>query len=250
MLLTVDIGNTNVKAGVISQQSVLQKSSIPKGQFDGNKNPFAELFSDINISAIAIMSVVPGISEHVAAAARERFELEPILITNAMGSGVKFNVRYPDRVGIDRVASALASYTALKGPTLTVDFGTVTSMSVMDKDGVFSGGALFPGVSLISESLHSRTALLPLLNIDGSTKNPSALGKHTEEAILSGIFYGTAGAIDNIMRETERELGYNIRVVITGGGAQIMEPFLKRVDLVDDNLSLKGLGLLYDRLSK
>ncbi|MBF0464647.1 MAG: type III pantothenate kinase [Nitrospirae bacterium] len=249
MLLSIDIGNTNVKVGIIGQQFVLQKTSIPKELFNGENNPFAGLFSDAKINRIVVMSVVPDITERVVTAASRYFGPEPVLITNAVEAGVKFNIKYPERVGIDRVAVALASFEALKGPTLTVDFGTVTSMSVMDKDGVFSGGALFPGVSLITESLHSHTALLPAVHFDG-LKKPSALGKHTEEAILSGIFYGTSGAVDTITCETERELGYNIRVVITGGGAPVMESFLKRVDLVDLDLSLKGLMLLYERLNK
>ncbi|MEO5356468.1 MAG: type III pantothenate kinase [Nitrospirae bacterium YQR-1] len=249
MLLAIDIGNTNVKAGIIGQPGVLEKISIPNESFRKKvQNPFNNYTVGGKITDIAVMSVVPGISVHVVDCAREYFGIEPVLITKATESGVKFSVRYPQKVGIDRVAVALAAVEAFKGPSLTVDFGTVTSISVMDGDGVFSGGALLPGIRLLSESLHNHTAMLPLVQLEGI--KPSALGKDTEEAVLSGVFYGTAGAVDNITREIERELGYNISIAVTGGNAPLMESFLREVDLYDLNLSLKGLGLLYERLSK
>ena len=175
--------------------------------------------------------------------------------------GMELDVDTPSEVGADRVVNAVAAFELFGGPVVVVDLGTALTLDYVNGDGVYCGGVIAPGIGISLEALHARTAKLPLVTFGGSGDNsnsktgsydPSAkprsvVGRNTVEAIKSGVYWGTVSMVDGIVKKIERERGALGRVVATGGFAGTLAACADSVDEVDEFLTLKGLGLIYER---
>jgi type III pantothenate kinase len=168
----------------------------------------------------------------------------------AVGPGLKTGMalRYdnPREIGADRLANAVAIRDRFGGPAVCVDFGTSVNFDVIGADGDFLGGVLVPGVEISLAALTSRGAKLPSIDL---LPPRAVIGKSTVDAIRSGVVYGFAGAIDGILRRLLDELGDDTDVIATGGLAGAIVPYAELIDEVDDQLTLTGLRLLYERNS-
>jgi type III pantothenate kinase len=158
--------------------------------------------------------------------------------------GLRLDVSTPESLGPDRIASAAAAFELFGAPVAVVDFGTATTVDFIKEEGVFSGGVIIPGVGLMLKSLSGETARLPQA---GVRRPESALGKDTEGCLLSGVVYGTAGAVERVIEEVEREEGLSYGVAVTGGYLDCIRPYLRRADYVEPDLTLKGLRMIYRR---
>jgi type III pantothenate kinase len=256
MLLVIDIGNSSIKMGIFAKDLLLGRLRIPT--FVTNdaalyRCEIEKLLSDKEgkkpLKGAIISSVVPGITDILARSAKEFCVGNPLIVTNALKTGLTYAVENPGEIGSDRIVGAVAALKILGSPAAVVDFGTATTISAL-KDRRFLGGALLPGLRLMGEALHRGTAKLP--PVDGvldAVPEVKALGKGTIASMISGMIYGTAGAVERILRDIEKEEDCRFRVVLTGGYSGTMARFVERESFLDPDLALTGLRLLYERNS-
>ncbi|MGD0283268.1 MAG: type III pantothenate kinase, partial [Dissulfurispiraceae bacterium] len=195
-----------------------------------------------SISAI-VASVVPARNTVINTALACFCESRPLYVNAALNCGLTFSVEEPFRMGADRIANAVAGANYTKGrPTAVVDFGTATTVTVIGTRWTLLGGAILPGVALMLKALHSGTAKLPLVSSGALEK---ALGKDTASSIMSGIIYGTAGAVEKLTIMMEKELKFKLQLVLTGGNAPLVSPFINRSFIHSPNMTFEGLRLIY-----
>ena len=193
-----------------------------------------------------ISSVVPAVTNMVKAAIEKLTGKPPLVVGPGLKTGLKILIDNPAQLGSDRVADAVAAVSEYPCPLITIDMGTATTISVIDKNQNFIGGVIMPGLRISAESLSSRTSQLPQISLDPPKK---AIGRNTIDCMRSGIVLGCAATIDGIIEKIEQELGYPCTVVSTGGHANIVIPYCKRQIIVDEKLLLKGLMILYRKNS-
>ncbi len=255
-LLAIDIGNSSINMGIFGGKRLLAKFNIPTHPEKTGVFYKKKILSFLSKNGIAtplggviLSSVVPERSKIVRSAAKELSVRKPVSATFSMGTGLSFDIKRPDELGADRIANVTAAFEIFGVPVVVVDFGTATTVSAV-KDGRFLGGAILPGLRLMDEALYRGASKLPLVDI-GSLKAGEiavpAMGKNTTGCIISGIIYGTAGAVERLIQEMETAEGCRFKVVITGGYAGTMAHFLKRRCYLDPDLTLKGLRFLYER---
>ncbi|MDA8173021.1 MAG: type III pantothenate kinase [Nitrospiraceae bacterium] len=170
----------------------------------------------------------------------------PLIISHRVIKDMKFAVSVPAGVGPDRLASSYGAFKLYGGPVVSVDLGTATTLNFVSGDGAFLGGAILPGVGLMAKSLKEATSRLPF--VDTGIEAPlikEAIGRETSASILSGIVYGTAGAVGRILEEAEMERLEQFKVALTGGNSGLVAPFLKRIDYHEPALTLKGIRLIH-----
>jgi type III pantothenate kinase len=189
-----------------------------------------------------ISSVVPAVTNMVKAAIEKLTGKPPLVVGPGLKTGLKIMIDNPAQLGSDRVADAVAAVSEYPCPLITIDMGTATTISVIDKNQNFIGGVIMPGLRISAESLSSRTSQLPQISLDPPKK---AIGRNTIDCMRSGIVLGCAATIDGIVEKIEQELGYPCTVVSTGGHANIVIPYCKRQIILDEKLLLKGLMILY-----
>lgn len=252
MLLTVDVGNTHTVVGGY-QDTALQFTwrlhSNKKQTEDEIRATLSSMFVaqqlDCScVSGVALASVVPQLSMAWKRVARELFHTEAFVCTAETTQGL-FKADYPNvhEIGSDRIADAIASVHLYGAPVIVVDFGTATNIEVVNKDGLFVGGIIAPGVSTSASALFSYAAKLAATEL----VDPGvAIGKSTEAAIQSGIVYGEAGRVDGLVRRVFAQLGYTAPVVATGGLAPIIASCSETISILNAELTLEGLRLAFD----
>lgn len=250
MIVAIDIGNSSINIGFFDKLHLLVKRidtnlQLPRSEHSEQIHRFMR---EKNIDKLPdgsiISSVVPeqtGVWKEII---RGFTPVEPLIVNYKMKTGLRFDIPNPENLGSDRIANAVAAYNTYKCPVAVVDIGTATTMSVIGNEGNFVGGAIMPGIRLMNESLAQETSSLHEvpLNIP-----ESALGIDTIRCIQTGLFYGTAGAIEKIINEIEREIGLKLKVVVTGGYGRIIHKYIKRRHSLRPYLTLEGLNILYVR---
>jgi len=252
VLLALDVGNTNIHLGVFRGAELIAHWDISNNRdrtADELGLLLVQLFDSRGIEpscllGAAIASVVPMITGTIAAAVRGRFGVEPFIL--GPGADTWIAVRYDDprEVGADRVANAVGGFAKYGGPLIVVDFGTATTFDAIDADGSYLGGAIAPGLRISIEALSQRAARLPRIDL---VRPMSAIGTNTAASMQSGIIFGYAGLVEALVSRISREIGGSPRVVATGGLAELIVRETGSVPLVDQNLTLEGLRLLWER---
>lgn len=249
MILAIDIGNTAVKLGLFDGQG-LQTRRIPTHPIAGNPSyiesiaEFLKTFSmDKILEGCIISSVVPSIMPEIAKAVFYITGAEPLTVTANTAGGLRIEIENPEALGADRIASAVGALKLFGPPVAVIDFGTATTVNFLDTNGTFIGGAILPGLGLMSKSLGTETARLPEVEIAEPNR---AIAKETESAILAGIILGTAGAVQNIVSTAEAESGCCFKIVLTGGYSGLMHKHISRVAAVEPELTLRGLKYIYE----
>lgn len=244
MILALDIGNSRIKSGIKTGDSV--------DYFITETHPLRDIHSYFektwlrkNISSVVISSVVKEVNEPFVTWFNDTMGVSPILVDHTTDTGLTYAVRNPETIGADRIANAVAGFAVCDGPAVVVDLGTATTITVVGRGREFLGGCIIPGVELMARSLHERTSRLPLVKIALPT---SPIGKNTIENIQAGIILGTAGAVDRVVDEIRAEIGYTISVVLTGGMCAIFREMMRTAESVDPLLTMKGLFLISERL--
>jgi len=249
MLLLIDIGNTSTAIGFCDNsniKTILKLKTIKDGRgieecsyiLDG----FILRHKIKKPEGAIICSVVPQATTAFKNAVKRNFGVEPVMVSSEIKTGLKFMIRSTEGLGADRIADAVAARRLYKGPLLVIDFGTATTFSYISSKGQFRGGAIMPGIRLSADTLADRTAKLPRVDLK---KPVRALGKDTAENILSGIIFGHAGAVEKIISEIKRETSRDLKVIVTGGYADLVAPFIK-MDHMDPLLTLEGLRFIYE----
>lgn len=253
MILTMDVGNTNIKTGIYNGREMVEyvrfstdmrKTSDEYGlmlmQFLSLKGIGRE-----QIEAAVASSVVPSINFTLVHMCRTYLGFDPLLL----GPGVKtgLNIRYdnPREVGSDRIASSVAAYELYGGPSIVIDFGTATTFNVVSAEGEFLGGAIMPGIKLSTEALVANAAKLPRIEL---IKPDTVINRTTVSNMQAGIIYGYVGAVDNIVTHMRQELNdQSTQVIATGGLSRLISPESKTISRVNGSLTLEGLRIIYER---
>lgn len=252
MILTLDIGNTNIKTALFDGKEMrhywrmstnIQKSSDEYGIV------LANLFQHVGVrpeevEGIMISSVVPTINFTIEHMCQNYFGKTPLFVVPGIKTGINIRYENPRELGSDRIANAVAAYEEYGAPTIFIDFGTATTFGVVGEGGTFLGGCICPGVKLASEALVTGTAKLPRFEL---TKPEHVIGRTTLTNLQSGMYYGYVGLVKNIVRKIKQELGQEATVVATGGMAVMIAEESKVIDKLDGLLTLKGLRLIYER---
>ncbi len=250
MLIALDVGNTSINIGFFIKSRLFVRKidtypSLSSAKYLSLINKFIrEKNIDKKPEGIIISSVVPGRTGVLKRALKKLARLEPIIIDCNIETGLKFNIPNPEEVGTDRIANAAAAYEFYKCPVAVVDFGTATTISVVGENADYIGGAIMPGIYLMNKVLARGASKLSEVPIE---LPKSALGADTAKCIQSGLFYGTAGAVERLLKEIEKEAGFNLKVVVTGGHSGLISKFLKRKHNLMPDLTLHGLKIIYTK---
>lgn len=254
MVLAVDIGNSNVVIGCFEGNDIrlLERMSTNRNSTALEYAVLIKTVLELNgLERISfeggiISSVVPSVTNMVKAAIDKLTGKPPLVVGPGLKTGLKILLDNPAQLGSDRVADAVAAISEYPCPLITIDMGTATTISVIDRNKNFIGGVIMPGLRISAESLSSRTSQLPQISLDPPKK---AIGRNTIDCMRSGIVLGCAATIDGIIEKIEAELGYPCTVVSTGGHANMVIPYCKHQIIVDEKLLLKGLMILYRKNS-
>ena len=252
MLLAIDIGNTNLVIGGIRDDQLLFKARIATDRLRTSDQYGVEIKNMIeafghSISEIddcIISSVVPPVFNSVKTGVIKVIGKQPMVVGPGLKTGLNIHMDVPSQVGSDRIVIAVAALAEYSAPLILMDLGTATTIEVVEPDNVYMGGIIFPGVRVSLDALTSRTAQLPGISLD-QPKN--VIGKNTVDCMRSGMMYGTAAMLDGLIDRIEEELGHPSTLIATGGLAQFITPLCKHQIILDKNLLLKGLNLIYKK---
>ena len=253
MILTLDIGNTNIKTALFEGGEMahywristsLSKTSDEYGILLMNMFAHGGVKPE-EVEGIVISSVVPTINFTIEHMCQNYFHMQPMMVAPGIKTGINIKYENPRELGSDRIANAVAAYAQYGGPCIFIDFGTATTFGVVDENGSFLGGSIFPGIKVASEALVSGTAKLPRFAIE---KPESVIGRTTLTNLQSGMYYGYVGLVKHIVQKMKQELGRQDAIVVaTGGMALLISEESKVIDKLDGLLTLKGLRMIYER---
>ena len=252
MLLAIDIGNTNIVIGVIEDDVIRFEARIATDQVRTSDQYGVEIknvleaygVSKDEIEDCIISSVVPPVFNSVKTGVIKVIGKQPMVVGPGLKTGLNINVDVPSQVGSDRIVIAVAALAEYKPPMILMDLGTATTIEVVEPGNMYLGGVIFPGVKISLDALTSRTAQLPGISLD---KPKNIIGRNTVDCMRSGMMYGTAAMIDGIVDRIEEELGHKSTLIATGGLAQFITPLCKRDIILERDLLLKGLNIIYKK---
>ena len=250
MILTVDIGNSNIVIGGVEGDSIVFEARLRTDATKTSDEYCIELKSLLDIYGIQaqtiegsiIGSVVPQVLNSFQTAIKKLTGKQSLVVGPGLKTGLNIKIENPAQTGADLVVGCVAALREHKPPMIVVDMGTATTMVVLDESGALVGGCICPGVKISMDALTERTALLPGLQLDQPKR---AIGKNTIECMRSGIMMGTACMVDGMIARMEAELGSPVTVVATGGIAKFVLPMCQREIIYDKDLLVKGLAALY-----
>ncbi|WP_019880247.1 type III pantothenate kinase [Succinispira mobilis] len=255
MLLVLDVGNTNIVAGVYKEKELIvnwrfstdrQKTIDEYGILLGNMFAYSNVAMQ-DIDAIAISTVVPPLLVPLSKMCERYFNIRPLIVGPGIKTGICLKYENPREVGADRIVNAIAAYEKYKDkemPLIVVDFGTATTFCALALNGDYLGGAIAPGIGIATEALFQRAAKLPRIEL---IKPKNVICRNTISSMQSGIIYGFVGQVDEIVRRMKLELGTEVFVVATGGLASLMAAESSTIDTVEPFLTLDGLQILHER---
>jgi type III pantothenate kinase len=250
MLIAVDIGNSSINIGYFLNLGLLIQKVATHPLLSDNE--YSEIMSDFlrqnHIAKKGISCIISSVvASHTAVLinAVERLQVDKeniLVVSHKMAAGLNLKVKMPEELGADRLANAVGAYAVYNQAVAVVDFGSATTITVVGKNADLIGGSIMPGIGLMNDVLAERTSKLARVFLE---KPEAALGQDTIGCVRSGLMIGTAGAVERILEEIERETGYRFRVIVTGGHAHLVEPFIKRPHEVNLMLTLEGLRVIY-----
>ena len=252
MILTIDIGNTNIVVGGIDKEKThfIERISTVRTKTELEYAIDIKLLLDINkikadqIEGGIISSVVPQITNIVKIAAEKILKTEVMVLAAGVKTGLNIKIDNPAQLGADLVANAVAGINNYPVPLIIIDMGTATTLSVVDEKKQYIGGMILPGPRISLDALTARASQLSGISLE-APKN--IVGKNTIECMKSGIVYSNAAAMDGMIERIEEEIGCKATVVATGGLAKSIIPHCKREVILDEELMLKGLYIIYEK---
>ena len=253
MILTLDIGNTNMKTALFEGMDMVHYWRLSTNRNRTSDEYGMALMNLLNhhgidpkaVEGIMMSSVVPQINFTIEHMCRNYFGMEPMKIEPGVKTGINIRYENPRELGSDRIANAVAAYELYGGPCITIDFGTATSFGAISARGEFLGGAICPGLRLAADALTENTAKLPRFEL---VKPESVIGRNTVTNMQAGIVYGYIGQIKYLVNRMKQEMGVpGVKVIATGGLAVLVAGESHVIDVMDGLLTLKGLCLIYKK---
>lgn len=258
MLLVIDVGNTNIVAGVFENKELKmhwrfstdrsktadEYGILLRSMFDYSDVPMHE------VTSIIMSSVVPPVLIPLCHMCERYFGIKPMVVGPGIKNGIMLRYDNPKEVGADRIVNAVAAfdkYSKLNRPMIIVDFGTATTFCALLPNGEYLGGAIAPGIGISTEALFQRTAKLPRIEL---IKPKTVICRNTVNSMQAGVLYGFVGQMEGIISHMKAELGGDAYVIATGGFANTMAAESNAIDVVEPFLTLDGLRILYEKNAK
>lgn len=256
MLLVFDVGNTNIVLGLYDGDKMIYHWRAATNELKTADEYAASLGMMFQLDGVTfdmvtdiiISSVVPPVTPTLEYLCRRYFHVEPMMVGPGMKTGLNILYDNPRELGADRIVNAVAGITLYGGPLIIIDLGTATTFCAIDEKKRYLGGAVTPGIGISMEALFQRASKLPRIEL---TPASSVICKNTVSAMQSGIYYGAIGQVDGIVRRMKKEMGYKeIKVIATGGLADLIASQSETIDVIDPLLTLKGLYILFKKNRK
>ena len=251
MLLTVDIGNTNLTLGLYQGAELGPRWRLATAHERMPDEYGLQLLGLLahagyqpgEVSGVCVASVVPPLTGKIIEACQRYLAQSPLVVDAGVKTGVRIRYEDPRAVGADRVADAAAVQRTYGGPACVVDFGTATTFDAISKDGDYLGGAITPGIGIAAEALFLHTAKLPRVDLQ---RPPTAIGRNTVHAMQSGLLFGYASLVEGMVARFRGELGPAMKVIATGGLAEVVAKETNVLQIIAPWLTLDGLRIIWD----
>jgi len=253
-IIAVDIGNTNINIGLFLDGKEQFIKAVPGKSRTKLKTCLESAWEKIPVAksskegrrdgVIVVSSVKSAWTELIQEIAKESLDERIYIIGKDIPLPMNLWVDEPDKVGTDRVVSAAAAYDVVEDAVVVADFGTAVTIDLVDKNGVFLGGVIFPGFEISAQALKGNTAQLPNIKV---TKPKAPYGKNTAEAINCGLYYSAVAALQEIIRRYAEQIGIWPQTVVTGAGAKTIKDDCDFIDSFVPNLVVKGIVLAYQK---
>lgn len=251
MLLAIDMGNSNIKIGVVrDEHHIIEErvtTALTKTSMEYAMDIIAILsfhhIQETDIEGAIISSVVPPLTGIIETAVRKVTGKNPLIVTSHLKFHIRFDeMKYPEKIGADLLAGLEAAWLSYQKPVIVVNMGTATTITVVRRDAQYIGGVILPGMKVSLNSLAMNAAQLPLISLETAGR---VIANETVECMRSGILYGNAAQLDGIIARMEEELGERCEVVATGGLARFVVPLCRHHIVLDNELLMKGLLAIY-----
>ena len=256
MILTIDVGNTNITCGVFDGDVIVASFRITT-KMPRTSDEYGMILYNLleqnniqlmDIGDAIICSVVPNVMHSLRGGLVKYFHITPIIVEAGIKTGIRIVTPNPQQIGADRIVDAVGAYEIYGGPVLVIDFGTATTYDFVDESGAFLGGITAPGIRISAKALSEDAAKLPEIEIK---KPESILGKDTITSMQAGIVYGQIGQTEYIINQVKEEVGLeNVKTVVTGGLGRIIANETTCIDIYDPNLTLKGIYRVYKKQNR
>lgn len=256
MLLTIDVGNTNITLGVFNGDEIFGTFRVTT-KIARTSDELGIVFKEIlfannidaeKISDVIIASVVPNVMHSLTSAIIKYFNITPIVVEAGIKTGIRVATENPKQIGADRIVDAAGAYELYGGPVIVIDFGTATTYDLVDESGAFLAGVTAPGIKISAKALTEDAAKLPEVEI---VKPKKILAKETITSMQAGIVYGQIGQTEYIVKNMIAESGFdNVKVVATGGLGSIIANETQCIDIYNPTLTLYGMKVIYDKQKK
>lgn len=248
MILLIDIGNSRTTIG-LNDKDVREVSSMRTLPISRDAEAYYLLLKGLPVGrrgrrpeGAIICSVVPDVTPAVVKSVRGVFRIKPLVVHHRLKTGLNIKMEEPGKLGADRIATAVGARHLYGGDLIIIDFGTATTFCFVSAKGEYRNGAIMPGVGTSAAVLSEKTSQLPLVRPGPPS---TIMGGKTEDNILTGIVLGHAGAVERIVKEMKKETRSGVRIVATGGYADLVSPYISKVRHVNRLLTLEGLNIIY-----
>jgi type III pantothenate kinase len=251
MLLAIDIGNTNITLGIYDGDQLGARWRLATVHERMPDEYGLQLLGLLNhadlkaqhVTAVAIASVVPPLTGTWVQVCKNYLEVEPLVIDAGVKTGVRVRIDDPKQAGADRIVDAAAVHKLYGGPACIVDFGTATTFDAISDKGDYLGGAIAPGIGIAADALFSRTSKLPRVDI---VRPPASIGTNTVHAMQSGLLFGYVGLVEGMVARFRKELGPTMKVIGTGGLAELIAKETEVINIIAPWLTLDGLRIIHE----
>lgn len=252
MLLTIDIGNTNIKYGIYKGKELVASFRV-SSRISRTADEYGSVLVNLldvrgikkaDVDGIIISSVIPPLNYTICHMCEYFFGITPLMVGPGIKTGLNVKTDNPKEVGADIIVNSVSAFGKYGGPIVVIDFGTATTFDIIDENCSLLGVVIAPGIKTSLEGLVNNTAQLPMIELDAPE---SVIGKNTKSSMQAGIIFGFSGLVDNIINKIKRKLNKtDLTVVATGGLGEIIAKEVKSITRVDRTLTLDGLRSIYD----
>ena len=251
MLLVMDVGNTNLTLGLYEGEILSPHWRLATDYARMPDEYGLQLLgllehagrSARDLTGICLASVVPQLTQRVVLACREYLKQDPLIVDTGVKTGIRIRYEDPKAVGADRVADAVATLRLFGGPACIIDFGTATTFDAIDATGAYLGGAIAPGIGISAEALVRSTAQLPRVDLQAP---PNVIGKNTIHAMQSGLMFGYVSMVEGMVVRFKKLLGSEMKVIATGGLAELVAKQTSVIQITAPWLTLDGLRVIWE----